>query len=189
MKNFLFNINKAELLQEEIEFEKMNNGRPYTIIELTGREKTMTFEEMIKEYGFVTNTSWHFKKGLNEVSTLIIEKKVLSEGGIVYDFYKIKLGRFPEVKMYCESEDEIFLISRVQKYFDFIEKERIKKRLQPYGGSMIKYQESLRVQKKECIVSKKRILKHCETVLDNLELHDEKTSRRKQAPNQMRMKL
>lgn len=149
----------------------------------------MTFEKMIKDYGFVADTSWRFKKELNEVSTLVIEKKVLSERGIVYDFYKIKFGRFPEVKEYCESEDEFFLISRVQKYFDFIKEERIKKRLQPYGGSMIKYQESLRVKKKECIASKKRIFKHCETVLDNLELHDEKTSRRKQAPNQMRMKL
>jgi len=151
----------------------------------------MTFGEMIEEYGFTSYTSQVFQRRISETSLLVIERRMLSERGEVYDFYKVKTGRIPEIKIYCDAEEEFLLISRVQKFFAFIKEEKAKKRLQPYGGSMVEYQKHLRERKEvEKRRKEKKELSECWKMISNkLELVNNENERRKYDPNQMRMKI
>lgn len=153
---------------------------------------TMTFDEMIAHFCFETNDGGHlYYRQISAVSWVVIEVSYsLDNMEIVYDFYKIKAssnkrngGR--QIKYYETKVCELFLVSRVVKYFEFLADLKRKKKLEPFGGSEHKYREHL---KKQALKEKKIELEKTRMKDTNLILHDGK-SRRKRCAGQMKMDL
>jgi len=162
---------------------------------------TMTFNELIEYYNFrkkgdgkffkqVANSTWC----VIEIHEVTIETEETDNGRkmeLIYDFYKVSRYRngYVEYKEFEKGINEIFLVSRVKKYFKYLKKLEHQKKLKPYGGSEYGYLKHLKEQR---VLEKKKneeFLKYWEMTANNLEIHDRKESRRKQAPNQMKMKI
>jgi len=133
----------------------------------------MTFDELVLDYGFVTNDGSLFWKQRHQTIFLMIEKSVDSEGKERYDFYKLN-DKNQVIKYYDRNINEFFLVLRVQKHFRFLAELDRKKKLESFGGSELKYHQHLRKERKNAQMNQA-----------NLVLHDGKG--RRKSDNQMKM--
>jgi len=138
----------------------------------------MTFDELICDYGFVTSDGNLFWKQQSETTFLVIEKKIDNEGNQRYDFYKLN-NKHQEIKFYERNVIEFFLVRRVVSHFNFLKELDRKKKLEPFGGSEIKYLQHLKKKHEDTQKMKEA----------NLAFHDgiDRRKRRKYSDNQLRM--